>query len=220
MINATNAYESLGLAQPVSAPAAKQNLGQADFLKLMTTQLQSQDPFKPMDSAQFLGQIAQFSTVSGIESLNTGFATLSENLTANQALQGASLVGRSVQVPGDALVLGAAGNITASAALPVSGSVSATIRDPSGAVVRHLDLGTQSAGSLDVTWDGVTDSGERAAAGIYSIRAELTAATGATEGLATEIVAPVTAVRLGARGLQLELAGEGTVALSSVTQIR
>ena len=220
MINATNPYESIGLAQPVSAAAGKQSLGQADFLKLMTTQLQSQDPFKPMDSAQFLGQIAQFSTVSGIESLNTGFATLSENLTANQALQGASLVGRSVQVPGDALVLGAAGGITASATLPVSGSVSATIRDPSGAVVRHLDLGTQASGSLDIPWDGITDSGERAAAGIYSIRAELTAANGATEGLATQIIAPVTAVRLGARGLQLELAGEGTVALSSVTQIR
>ncbi len=219
MTNAINSFESLGLAQPAQANKT-QSLGQADFLKLMTTQLQSQDPFKPMDSAQFLGQIAQFSTVSGIQSLNTGFASLSDSLTANQALQGASLVGRSVQVPGNALVLGASGAVTASATLPSSGSVTATVHDAAGSIVRRLDLGTQSSGSLDIGWDGITQDGTRAAAGNYSIRAELTAADGTTEALSTQIIAPVTAVRLGAQGLQLELAGEGSVPLSSVTQIR
>ena len=219
MTTAINSYDALGLSQPVQN-ATKQSLGQDDFLKLMTTQLQSQDPFKPMDSAQFLGQIAQFSTVSGIQSLNTGFASLNDSLTANQALQGAALVGRSVQVPGDALVLGATGSLDASAALPVGGLLRATIRDASGAVVRHLDLGAQAAGNSAITWDGMTDSGERAAAGQYSIRAELTGSDGSSQALATEVIAPVTAVRLGAQGLQVEVAGSGIVPLSSVTQIR
>ncbi|MES2682465.1 MAG: flagellar hook assembly protein FlgD [Pseudomonadota bacterium] len=219
MTNAINGYDSLGLSQPVQA-AGKQSLGQEDFLKLMTTQLQSQDPFKPMDSAQFLGQIAQFSTVSGIQSLNTGFASLNDSLTANQALQGAALVGRSVQVPGDALVLGATGSLEASAALPTGGVLRATIRDAAGAVVRHLDLGAQAAGNTPITWDGTTDSGVRAAAGQYSIRAELSDSDGTSQALATEVIAPVTAVRLGAQGLQVEIAGSGIVPLSSVTQIR
>ena len=219
MSTAINSYDTLGLSQPVQS-ANKQTLGQADFLKLMTTQLQSQDPFKPMDSAQFLGQIAQFSTVSGIQSLNTGFASLSESLTANQALQGAALVGRSVQVPGDALRLAENGSATASATLPAAGTVVATVRDAAGAIVRRIDFGSQAAGSVDIDWDGRTSTGERAAAGQYALRAEVIHADGSAQALATQITTPVTAVRLGAQGLQLELAGAGTVALSAVTRIR
>lgn len=219
MTTAINSYDALGLAAPVQS-SNKQTLGQADFLKLMTTQLQSQDPFKPMDSAQFLGQIAQFSTVSGIQSLNTGFASLSESLTANQALQGASLVGRSVQVPGDALRLGESGSASASATLPAAGTVLATVRDAAGVVVRRLELGRHAAGTVEIEWDGHTSGGMRAAAGQYSLRAELMQADGSAEAIATQITAPVTAVRLGAQGLQLELAGAGSVALSAVTRIR
>lgn len=214
-----NSYDSIGLTQPVQG-AAKQSLGQDDFLKLMTKQLQSQDPFKPMDSAQFLGQIAQFSTVSGIQSLNDGFASLSGSLTANQALQGASLVGRTVQVPGDTLALGLTGSTQATATLPSSGTLSVTVRDEAGAIVRKIDLGPQAAGNIDVSWDGNNNSGQRAAVGTYTIEAELTAADGKQQALATEIVTPVTAVRLGAQGLQLEVAGGRTVALTDVSAIR
>ena len=219
MANTINGYESLGLAQPVQG-STKQNLGQADFLKLMTTQLQSQDPFKPMDSSQFLGQIAQFSTVSGIESLNSNFASLSRSLTANQVLQGASLVGRSVQVPGDTLALGSSNTVAASATLPSSGGLTATIRDAAGAIVRRIDLGTQSAGSVDVSWDGTTASGARAPAGNYTLRAELTNSNGNTQAVATQVVTPVTAVTLGAQGLQLVVEGGRSVALSAVSAIR
>ncbi len=220
MTNAISSnYDTLGFAKPTPAPAA-QSLGQADFLKLMTTQLQSQDPFKPMDSAAFLGQIAQFSTVSGIQSLNTGFASLNDSLTANQALQGASLVGRSVQVPGDTVALGGTGSATATTTLPASGVVAATVRDASGAVVRELNLGPQGTGALDLTWDGNTASGTRAAPGRYTLTAQLIASDGREQALATEIVAPVTAVRLGAQGLQLELDGGRSVALGAVSTIR
>jgi len=219
MTTAINDYHSIGLAQPTQT-GAKQSLGQDDFLKLMTKQLQSQDPFKPMDSAQFLGQIAQFSTVSGIQSLNTGFASLSDSLTANQALQGASMVGRTVQVPGDTLALGAAGSVTATGALPSSGNLTATIRDPSGAVVRQIDLGTHAAGPVDLAWDGQTTAGSRAPAGAYTVSLQLTAADGSAQAIPTEIVTPVTAVRLGAQGLQLEVEGGRTVALSAVSLIR
>jgi len=219
MTTAINNYDALGLSQPVPA-ATKQSLGQEDFLKLMTKQMQSQDPFKPMDSAQFLGQIAQFSTVSGIQSLNSGFASLNSSLTANQALQGASLVGRTVQVPGDTLALGASGHVTATTTLPSSGTLTATVRNAAGAIVREINLGTRAAGSVDVSWDGNTNAGERAAAGNYTVTTQLTAADGKQQALATEIVTPVTAVLLGAQGLQLQVEGGRTVALSAVSSIR
>jgi len=219
MTTAVNPYESLGIAQPVPA-ASKQVLGQEDFLKLMTTQLQSQDPFKPMDSAQFLGQIAQFSTVSGIQSLNTGFASLTDSLTANQALQGATLVGRQVQLAGDVLAVTDTGTAAGSARLPVSGEVSLTIRNAAGVTVRQIDLGPQGAGDLPFTWDGNTVDGVHAPAGQYSVTATLTKADGSQEALATEVIAPVTAVRIGAQGLQVEVAGSATVPLSAIRQIR
>ena len=68
-------YADLGLAVKTQT-ATKKTLGQEDFLKLMTTQLQYQDPFKPMDNGEFLGQMAQFSTVSSIQSLQSSFAQL------------------------------------------------------------------------------------------------------------------------------------------------
>jgi flagellar basal-body rod modification protein FlgD len=219
MTTAVNPYESLGVAAPVQG-AAKQTLGQEDFFKLMTTQLQSQDPFKPMDASQFLGQIAQFSTVSGIQSLNTGFATLAENLTANQALQGASLVGRSVQVPGSTMALGDTGNVTATALLPSSGAVKVSVRNAAGVLVREIDLGNKPAGTFDLSWDGLDSKGNRAAAGNYTLDVRATLADGSQEALQTAVVAPVTAVRLGAQGLQVEVAGVGSVPLASVIQIR
>jgi len=219
MTTAVNAYESLGLTPPPPA-SNKQELGQEDFFKLMTTQLQSQDPFKPMDATQFLGQIAQFSTVSGIQSLNTGFATLSENLTANQALQGASLVGRQVQVPGNTVALAETGGTTATALLPASGVVKVTVRDASGAIVREMDLGNKPAGTFDFNWDGLDSRGQRVVTGSYTVDAITTLADGSQQALETAVIGPVTAVRLGAQGLQLEVAGSGSVPLASVIQIR
>ena len=75
MTSSVGSYESLGLGSPVQS-SKKSEIGQADFLKLMTTQLQAQDPFKPMDSSQFLGQIAQFSQVSGLQIEVSGLGTL------------------------------------------------------------------------------------------------------------------------------------------------
>ena len=88
-------YSNLGLALQ-SSDKKRTELGQDAFLKLMTAQMQHQDPFKPMESGEFLGQIAQFSTVSGIQAMQESLAGLSTALTSNQTLQAANLVGRGV----------------------------------------------------------------------------------------------------------------------------
>jgi len=208
------------IVAPPPQSAARQTLDQDDFFKLMSAQLQAQDPLKPMDASQFLGQIAQFSTVSGIQSLNTSFASLAESLTANQALQGAALVGREVQVPGDTAALGESGPLSASALLPADGRVTVTVRDAAGATLREIAVGQRAAGTVDFTWDGLDARGRRAAPGNYTLDARLTTADGNAEAVATAITSPVTAVRLTSQGLQLEVAGAGSVPLASVIQIR
>ena len=89
-------FSSIGLGVPPPADPNRDQLGQGDFLTLMIAQFRNQDPFEPMDNGDFLGQLAQFGTVNGIEQLNSSFYDLSESIFSEQALQAANLVGHSV----------------------------------------------------------------------------------------------------------------------------
>lgn len=216
-VAATNPYTDLGLA--LQAPATKtQSLGQAEFLRLMTTQLQNQDPFKPMESGEFLGQIAQFSTVSGIQQLNDAFGSLSSSLTANQTLQAAQLVGHAVQVDSDVSTLPEEGYLLGAVDVPSTGQVSVEIVDSAGQVVRRLDFGTLTAGNQQFAWDGLDASGQRAAAGTYTMRASHVSGDTRTD-LDTSAIAQVRSVVLGPSGLTLELDGLAPVALTDIEQI-
>lgn len=211
--------DSLGVTAPIEAKP-RDKLGQDDFLKLMITQLRNQDPMKPMQNGEFLGQIAQFGTVSGIQDLQKSFADFSGSIVSNQALQAAGLVGRTVRVESMAGHLPAGGALEGALQVPSSSSdVTVSIYDASGQLVRRLSLGPQPAGEAVFRWDGLRDDGTFAAPGVYALRAE--AAYGdAQEALATTVNARVDSVTLGAGGgMSLALAGLGSADFSSVRQI-
>jgi len=219
-INASSAasFSDLGLALQQNAVKKKAQLDQADFLKLMTTQLKNQDPTKPMDNAQFLGQIAQFSTVTGIQELQQSFAGLATSLQSAQTLQATQLVGHGVLVPGEGALLGAAGTLDAAAEVTASGGVSVDVVDASGQLVRRLDLGTRPAGLAEFSWDGLDAAGNRAPPGAYFFRAQL--AQGATpQALQTYAIDTVASVSIGADGVTLNLSGLGPTRLADVRQI-
>ena len=118
------------------------DLGQKDFLELMVAQLKNQDPFKPMESGEFLTQLAQFGTVNGIQGLQSSFGQLVGSLQSVQALQASSLVGRSVLVKGDTGVLTAGGSLGGVIDLQSSaGDVSVKILDASGRIVKETRAG-------------------------------------------------------------------------------
>lgn len=219
MTTSVGSYESLGLGTATQS-SKKTEIGQQDFLKLMTTQLQAQDPFKPMDSSQFLGQIAQFSQVSGLQELNSAFADLSASLTANQTLQGASLVGREVLVAGDQLSLGSNGSVGGAIEVPQSGWLSVDISDASGQVVRHIDYGAQPAGRGDFAWDGLADDGSRLPAGEYQFRAQVSSDSGGSVAAHTFVLGQVIGVQPSSSGLQVEVSGIGTLPLSQIERIQ
>lgn len=212
----TSRYADLGLA--LQQPAAQKELGQADFLRLMTTQLRHQDPFKPMENGEFLGQIAQFSTVSGIQEMQQSFASLAASLTSNQTLQAATMVGRSVLVPSEIGYLPDDGELQGAAYLPASGQLVVDIVDAGGQVVRNLDMGTQAAGLARFAWDGRNNAGEQLPEGSYVLRARLVQGN-AQQSAATLAVGRVQSVVLGAGGLNLELLGLAPAALADVYQI-
>ena len=113
-------YQDLGLSQPAQVKNPQGELGQEAFLELMTTQLRNQDPFEPMDNGEFLGQLASFGTVSGIEDLKTEIQKLAGSLTSNQTLQAAGMVGHEVLIPGTHAQLTSGGSIRAAVELPNS----------------------------------------------------------------------------------------------------
>lgn len=200
----------------------RDELGQEDFLKLMTTQLNNQDPMKPMENGDFMAQIAQFTSASGIQDLQSSFKDFSESMQSNQSLQAAGLVGRQVLVESDRGYLPEGGELEGSVNLPSSvGNLSVSITDGSGQTVRELDLGSRPAGTATFQWDGRDDQGQPMPAGSYQIRASARSG-GQEEDVSTQVAATVASVGLSrdGRAPQLELEGIGARSLSDVRQVK
>jgi len=229
--NSGNIYAGLGLtsstpasgssaassAASAATSAASTAVNEQDFLQLMTTQLQDQDPLNPVSNSDFFSQIAQFSEVSGIDQLNSSFTSLASQLSSSQTLQAASLIGQSVLVAGSTGQLGSSG-LFGAVQVPASGDVTVQIRNASGALVNTLDLGVQSAGTVPFTWNGTDSSGNAAATGAYSISAQVGSGSSA-QSATTDVAAQVLSVTPSASGLMLDLAGLGEVPFSQVQQI-
>lgn len=216
-----NTFSFLNRSQSTSANETKDgDLATEDFLALMTTQLQNQDPLKPLESGDFLGQIASFSTVSGIGELNNSFDGFAQSMQSDQALRGSALVGRSVLVPSSLGNLGAEGNIKGQINVP--GGVSdlkLQIFTESGVPVRAIAMGPAS-GYTSFNWDGTDDNGQTLPAGVYQYSASGTVA-GDNTIFGTATVAKVESVLVGngSQGLTINLAGIGSVPFSEVQEI-
>ena len=221
-IDTKQLYTQLGLNKSQQTDnKAKDELGQAEFLELMTAQLKFQDPLKPMENGEFLAQMAQFGTVSGINELNSAFGNMSAAFQSNQALQASTMVGRSVLVPSDQVRLGDEGNMTAAVDLgqPASKLV-VNITNSSGQLVHRMDLGRQQAGLLDVQWNGLNADGNRVSPGLYKISAEVHQGDNVSVGKTLTAV-QVESVTLGQGGqdLTLTVSDLGDINMSQIRKI-
>jgi flagellar basal-body rod modification protein FlgD len=207
-------------AAGASTRKSASTLGIGDFLTLMTTQLKNQDPFKPMDGTEMVAQLAQFGTVSGVQSMNVTLAALSDSLRSSQALSGATMVGHEIIAPASSAHYNAQQPLVGAIKVPAGAStVTVTITDSTGQVVRHIAVATAS-GQQGFAWDGSTDGGGQAASGNYAIAA-IGNVGGTSQSLETAVAARVTSVSLDKAGATLTLNTPelGAVALSKVQQI-
>lgn len=216
-------YSGIGLNRPPKEDTGpKKELGQAEFMKLLTTQLQHQDPFKPLDNAEFVAQMAQFSALEGQQKMLASFNTMANALTSNQALQASAIVGRKVIVPGNVIQHGMEGNTgRLGATIPASASnVRVEIRTAEGAVVRVADLGPMAKGDEMWQWDGKDGSGNSLPSGNYIVKVSATMG-GKTEELQPYVEARVNSVNLAGKDgvVHLNLNGMGTVSLADVREI-
>ncbi len=202
--------------------AKKTELDQQAFLNLMVTQLKNQDPTKPMDSANFLTQIAQFGTVNGISGLQKSLTSMSSALSSSQALQASTMVGRDVVIPRDSFTLHAGSTAPVSAVLPKNASnVNVSITDSTGQAVFHTSLGAKTAGTVRYDWNGMRDNGQAAASGKYTVKISANIDNVPT-ALTPAVAARVDSVSLGRNGLPptLNVNGYGAVAMADVLEIQ
>ncbi|MBA1146960.1 flagellar hook assembly protein FlgD [Ectothiorhodospiraceae bacterium WFHF3C12] len=219
-INALNALG--GTSGASGAGQGMMDMGSEDFLRLLTTQLKNQDPLNPTDSTEFMGQIAQLTSASGIQELNASFASLTEGLRGNQTMQAASLIGREVTVESNTGYLPEDGALSGTVNLP-SGvdNLTVTVTDGAGQVVRQMEMGSHAGGAVDFSWDGVNAEGERMPSGSYTISANA-GNDGEGQSFQVTTAAEVESVNLGAAGENptLNLRGLGEVSLAAVRQVR
>lgn len=197
-------------------------LGKNEFLKLLVTQMNNQDPLSPQENGEFIAQLAQFSTVEGIETLNTSMESLLNGYQSSQALQASSLVGRTVIVPANQAMVDTTKGIKGQLALPAaSDNVYVNVTDAAGSVVTRVNLGSQASGMHDFVWDGKDSSGNLMPPGRYKFEAQASI-EGDNKQLATLLPANVDSVSLGnGKGgeMMLNVAGLGSISLSNIVSI-
>ncbi|MGD8784117.1 MAG: flagellar hook assembly protein FlgD [Thioalkalispiraceae bacterium] len=221
-------FESLGLRKdkPVEQPRLKQE----DFMKLMMAQMKHQDPTKPMENAEFITQMAQFSSVKGLKEIKDSFNTLANALQSSQALQASSMVGRKVLIPGDTTALAAEGIMRGGLEMPSpSESVRVKIFNKSGEQVHTIDLGERGKGNVQFKWDGVIAKANPevpgsedvvAPPGVYTVQAEAMI-DGEPQSVKTFVVDKVASVSLAKdnKGVTLNLANAGATTLADIQEI-
>ena len=202
-------------------PKHKETLGQSDFLKLMTTQLQNQDPFAPMENAEFIAQMAQFSTVTGITEMGTELKGIAEQLGEFRIATAANLLGNSVMIPGNYARPDAQGEIHGMLDLPsASGVTNLTFSNTAGDVLHHMELGPQAAGLVGFAWQDVPQS---VLEGGDAIRIEAFADMGeGMQSLTPSVYAEILAASTGdpTTGVMLDVRDYGSIPAADITKFR
>lgn len=198
------ATQTAGVSNSPTSGKISGQLGQSDFLKLMTTQLNNQDPTQPTDSSQMLAQMAQLSTVSGIQDMQSSLKQLVDTMMASQATQAASLVGHQVIAPGTSASLSDNGLRGAIDLTQATDKLAVGIYDKAGQLVKRVDLGAQSQGTIPFYWDGIKDDGGNAEHGSYQIKA-IANINGAPQAMSSYVASTVDSVTVDASTQRITL---------------
>ena len=202
-------------------PASKDNLGQQDFLKLMTTQLQNQDPFAPMENAEFIGQMAQFSTVTGIAEMGEALKSISSQLNEFRIATASNMLGTSVMIPGNYARIDSEQTINGMVDLPkASAQTEIRFTDATGNILHSKQLGAQASGLVGFSWEDIpaeiTDKNE-------PVRIEAFADFGnGVESITPSIFAEVLAASTGdkTQGVILDVRDYGEILATDVQRFR
>jgi flagellar basal-body rod modification protein FlgD len=216
-----NSLAETGISASEGQNQPRKQLGQNEFFELMTAQLQHQNPLNPTENDALIAQVAQFSTVDGIQEMQRSIEALAGSFQSAQALQASTLVGREVLVNSDRAVLEGGKKVVGAIDLeaPVS-ELSIELTTPSGALVRRIDLGPQDSGRMTFSWDGLDAKGQPAIPGQYLIKGVVTR-DGETLQLPTLLQSKVESVTLNREpgAVTLNLRHYNSVPLNQIAEL-
>ncbi len=215
--------EKIGVKSNEDSATAKKKdtLGQSDFLKLMTTQLQNQDPFAPMENGDFIAQMAQFSTVTGIAEMGESLKSLSNQLGEFRIATATNLLGHSVLVPGNKVRPNSNGEIHGVLDLPrASSATNVVFSNTAGEVVHSMDLGSQASGLVGFSWTDIPEEliGQESPLKVEAFMNGENGRSGVTPSVFAEVLAASTGNPK--TGVVLEVKDYGNINASDVRKFR
>ena len=216
----TSSAASSNSTAAAAAAASVSALSVNDFLTLMTAQLQNQDPTQPLDPSTFVTQLAQFGTVSGIDSMQSSLATLSSTLLSNQALSSVNLVGHSVLTQASSTQYTTGQSMAGAVQAPTGTSgVTINISNAGGTLVQQITLGAAS-GMTSFNWNGSTLGGAQAPSGSYNVQA-IANVSGVSTAAPVYLSGTVSSVSLnpGGSGVTVNTPQLGSISLANVQQV-
>lgn len=187
-------YQSGAAAKPKSADEA---MGKDAFLKLLVTQLENQDPLNPTENTEFVAQLAQFSSLEGIQNLNSSLGDMKGSMEALQEFGSASLIGKNARAEASHFRYGGEPELLGFSMERDASSAALVVKDPSGKTIREMDLGQVKAGYHEAEWNGTNNGGAPAPTGLYTFSIEAKGSDNKPIESRQFIKGPVTAVSLG-----------------------
>jgi flagellar basal-body rod modification protein FlgD len=217
----------LGLAQTGANSSSTAQGLQDQFLKLLVTQLQNQDPLNPMQNAELTSQLAQISTVEGITNLKNTMLAISGQIDVSQSMNAVAMIGKGVLIPGSKIKSGVdAANPEARVVTPYgldlqgdAQKVQIRISDANGAVVRTIETTDQKPGVYTLSWDGKNDNGIVLEPGAYTVSVLATDADGKKVNAEVLSYGQVKSVAYSTEGLRLDLGLEGQTSMLDVRKV-
>ena len=207
-------------AQAEGSASDPSGLGKDDFLNLLIAQLSNQNPLEPMEGAEFVAQLAQFSSVEQLAQINDGLELLALGQAGMLSGQSINMVGRTVRFPGGEVNLeeGKGVDFDFEISQPAS-EVEVTIKDSQGRIVKTMELGVTGPGSHDVSWDGLDDEGDSLTPGTYTVEVKASDANGEEIPVDFYSVGRVTGIQFD-QGIPYIMVGDIEITASDIAEIR
>ncbi|GGP18256.1 flagellar hook assembly protein FlgD [Silvimonas iriomotensis] len=220
-INFTALNSALSGTSSSSGASGSAQAMQDQFMQLLVAQLQNQDPTNPMDNSQMTSQLAQISTVSGLQQLNATMTGMSSLFNSSQALQSASLIGKQVMAPTSSWAYDGTNNLQAAVDVPAGTTQMqvSVVSLTTGQVVDQMTTTPTAGQSNPINWDGTLADGTKAAAGKYAIVAKGVDASGNQSSLTVDGWQTASSVILNGSAVQVVLGNGSTVNLSDIKQV-
>ena len=212
--------EQAAAATKAAAAQNRSSLGKDDFLKLLVTQMKSQDPLNPMDDKEYVAQLAQFSSLEQLTNINTGVTSMNTALGQQTQLSAVGFIGKEVKSNGYKLSKEGTTVSALSYTLPnQAANVTMNVMDANGNIVRTVDMGAKAAGNQAFQWDGKNDSGVSVPDGLYAVGITATDASGNGMMVTSSVTGKVTGTSMTNGVFQLKLSDGRTVNFTDVQEV-